>query len=165
MLSAVPFDQLPDDARVWVFASPLPLATEQADTLLGEVDRFIAGWLAHGHPVVGARDLRYDRFLLIGADERATGVSGCSIDSLFRTLQRLEREAGITLLDSSRVWYRGAEGGIETVDRPEFRARARAGEVSPDTVVFDNTVSDAGQVRNGAWETPARESWHARLFR
>lgn len=163
-MSAVPFDQLPDDARVWVFASPRPLTAEQAGSLLAEVDRFIDGWLAHGHPVVGARDLKYDRFLWIGADEAATGVSGCSIDTLYRTLKGLEARMGLTLLDASQVWFRGAEGDIEAVDRSAFRERARAGEVDAGTIVFDNTVREAGQLRHGGWEKPAHGSWHARLL-
>jgi hypothetical protein len=163
-LSAVAWDALPDQARVWVFASPQPLTDEQTGTLLDEVDRFLAGWLAHGHSVVGAREWRYDRFLLIGADEAATGVSGCSIDSLFRTLKQLEREMGVALVDSSPVWYRAEDGTVESVSRPEFRERARGGEISEDTVVFDNTVRSAGQVRQGEWERPARDSWHAKLL-
>jgi hypothetical protein len=163
-LSAVAFDALPDEARVWVFASPRPLTDEQTGTLLDEVDRFLSGWLAHGHPVVGAREWRYDRFLLIGADEAATGVSGCSIDSLFRTLKQLERGMGVALVDSSPVWYRAVDGTIESVSRSEFRERARGGEISEDTVVFDNTVRSAGQVRQGEWERPARDSWHGKLL-
>jgi hypothetical protein len=163
-LSAVPFVGLPDDARVWVFASPRPLTAEQREALLTEVDAFLADWHAHGHPVVGAREWRYDRFLLVGADERATGVSGCSIDSLFRTLKRLEREMGIGLLDSSPVWYRGEDDAIEAVSRADFRERAGDGELGADTVVFDNTVRSMGQVRHGEWELPARSSWHARLL-
>jgi len=163
-LSAVPFSSLPDEARLWVFASPRPLTPEQSETLLAEVDRFLDGWLAHGRTVVGARDFRHGLFLMVAADEAATGVSGCSIDSLFRTLKRLEAEAGITLLDSSPVWYRDGSGSVEAASRPEFKARARAGEVDADTSVFDNTVSSVGQVRRGEWERPARASWHARLL-
>jgi hypothetical protein len=163
-LSAVAFDALPDDARVWIFASTEPLTDAQAGALLDEVDRFLDGWLAHGHAVVGAREWKYDRFLLIGADEAATGVSGCSIDSLFRALKQLEREIGISLVDASPVWYRRADGSIDSASRAEFRERARGGEIGADATVFDNTVRSAGQVRHGEWERPAHESWHSKLL-
>jgi hypothetical protein len=163
-LSAVPFAELPDDARVWVFASQRPLTPEQRDSLLAAVDEFLVGWHAHRRPVVGGRDWRYDHFLLIGADEVATGVSGCSIDSLFRSLQQLEPELGTGLLDSSPVWLRNEGGQVEALSRGEFRERVRTGRIGPDTVVFDNTVRTAGQVRRGEWEKPARDSWHARLL-
>lgn len=161
----VAFADLPDDARLWVFAAPRALTPAEADVLLPRVDAFLSGWLAHGRPVVGARDLRLDRFLLVAADERATGVSGCSIDSLFRVLQELESTLGVSLLDSSRVHYRDASGEVRSVTRAEFRELVTSGAVDGDTPVFDNTVREVGTVRADRWELPMRESWHARAFR
>lgn len=158
------FAEMPDPARVWVFAAPRALSEEETARLLTRVDEFLPGWHAHGHPVVGARDWRHDRFLLIAADEEATGVSGCSTDSLFRVLKEAERELGVSLLDSSRVWFRGEDGEVRSVTRPEFREMALRGEVHPDTPVFDNTVATAGAIRGGAWERPLRDAWHARAF-
>jgi hypothetical protein len=163
-MSAVSFDQLPDDARVWVFAASRPLAEAESGSLLRGVDGFIEQWAAHGAPVRGARDWRHERFLLVGADERATGVSGCSIDSLFHALAAAEAATGVTLRDSSLVFYRDAAGEVRSVSRPDFRRMAAAGEVAEDTVVFDNTVTTAGDVRAGRWETRLRDAWHARAF-
>lgn len=160
----VSFDQLPDDARVWVFAASRPLSGAESASLLARVDDFIEGWAAHGAPVRGARDWRHDRFLLVGADERATGVSGCSIDSLFHALAAAEAESGVTLRDATPVYFRDAAGEVRSVPRPEFRRMAAAGEVDSDTVVFDNTVTTAGAVREGRWETRLRDSWHGRAF-
>src|SRR5688500_9581734 len=135
-----PFSALPDDARVWVFASPAPITGAAADRLVSATDDFVRQWTAHGAGVVGAADWRYDRFLMVAADEVATGVSGCSIGSLFHTLKTLERELGVTLLDSSKVWYREEGGEIRTASRAEFRELVRAGQIAEDAIVFDNTV-------------------------
>jgi len=162
-MPAVPFDHLPDDARLWVFAAAHPLDGAQQELLLAHVDAFLQHWAAHGAPVVGGRDLRHGRFLLVGADERATGVSGCSIDSLFRSLGRLEEEAGVALRDSSLVFWRDGEGRVQAAPRPAFRERVRAGEVAEDTPVFDNTIGSVGELR-ASWELPMRESWHGRAF-
>jgi hypothetical protein len=53
---------------------------------------------------------------------------------------------------------------VRAVERPEFRRLAQAGEVSEDTVVFDNTVATVGDLRAGRWEKPFRDAWHARAF-
>ncbi|MBW3572947.1 MAG: hypothetical protein KY467_17770 [Gemmatimonadetes bacterium] len=163
-MPAVPFDRLPDDARLWVFAAARPLDEGQQQALLSHADAFLARWAAHGAPVVGGRELRHGRFLLVGADERATGVSGCSIDSLFRTLGALEAETGVPLRDGSLVFYRDADGGIQAEPRPAFRQRAAAGGVTDETIVFDNTIPTVGALRAGGWEKPLRDSWHARAF-
>ncbi len=163
-MPAVPFDQLPDDARLWVFAAARPLDGEQQRALLARADTFLARWAAHGAPVVGGRELRHGRFLLVGADERATGVSGCSIDSLFRALGELEGEIGVPLRDASLVFYRDPSGAVQAEPRPAFRERARAGGVDEETIVFDNTAATVGDLRAGRWEKPLRDSWHARAF-
>jgi hypothetical protein len=161
---AIPFDRLPDDARLWVFAASRPLDDAERAHLLSRVDAFLAEWTAHGHPVVGGRELRHGRFLLVGADERATGVSGCSIDALYRALGELEGELGVGLRDPSAVYFRDGTGNIRSATRPEFRELARQGGVTPDTIVFDNTAATVGRVRQGAWETPLSSAWHARAF-
>ena len=97
-MPSVPFDTLPDDARLWVFASAEPLGAEQSARLLQEVDAFLATWAAHGDPLRAARDWRDDRFLAVGVDQSTAGASGCSIDGLFRRLQALEPALGTTLL-------------------------------------------------------------------
>ena len=163
-MPAVPFDRLPDDARLWVFAAAHPLDDARRQALLEHADAFLRRWAAHGTPVVGGRELLHGRFLLVGADERATGVSGCSIDTLFRTLGELEARMGVPLRDGSLVFYRDQQGEVQAEPRAAFRQRAAAGGVTEDTVVFDNTVTTVGQLRAGGWEKPLRDSWHARAF-
>ena len=161
----LPFTEMPDEARLWVFAAPTPLDERQERWLREHVEEFVEGWTAHGAPVAGAYDLRSDRFLLIAADEAATGVSGCSIDALTRTLKQAERELGVSLLDAaSRVWYRDPSGAVRAAPRAEFREQVRAGDLSPDTPVFDNTAPTVGALRHGQWERPMRESWHGKAF-
>src|SRR5512132_1483980 len=132
----VPFDDLPDSARVWVFASDQPLSGAVADTLLAAVDKFLSEWRAHGVPLRCARDWRDDRFLAVGVDVTAENASGCSIDGLFRTLQQLERTVSSRLVGGGRVFYRGATG-IEATTRGEFIERVRRGDVAKETPVFD----------------------------
>jgi hypothetical protein len=159
----VAFDALPPDARLWVFAADRPLAGEKRERLLESVDAFLSQWTAHGHPLTVARELRYDRFLLVGVDEASEGASGCSIDAMLRTLGELERALAVQLLDHGPVLFRRGDA-IERLPRPDFAALARQGGVSPDTVVFDNTVTRVAELREGRWETPARASWHAKAF-
>jgi hypothetical protein len=159
----VNFETLPDEARVWVFAADRPLEGAEADRLLETVDRFLHGWKAHGAPLTCAREWRYQRFLFVAVDERTAPPSGCSIDALVRSLKGLEAELGLALLDNDPVWFRHG-GELRRADRAAFRTLARTGEVGPDTVVFDNTLTRMGQLRGGGWERAAREAWHGRAF-
>jgi hypothetical protein len=154
----VPFDSLPDDARVWIFGSDRALTGTAAEQLLGEVDDFLAGWRAHGQPLTVARAWTDDRFLAVGVDQSDAHASGCSIDGLFRRLQALQAALGAQLVGGGRVHFRAADGAPRSVPRAELRARIAAGEIGADTPVFDTTLTTMAEWRT-RFERPARETW------
>ena len=159
----VDIDSLPDDARVWVFGADPALDATGAKRLLGVVDQYLSRWAAHGEPLTSARSWRDDRFLTVAVDQHTAGASGCSIDALFRQLQTLERELGVSLVGGGRIFYRDADGVIRSTDRERFSELARREEVGPRTPVFDPTVQTLGGWRR-TFERPLAESWHAALI-
>lgn len=162
-MSLVAFDQLPDHARLWIFAADRPLADGERDRLVDSVESGLAAWSAHGSPVSWGHTLVHDQFLLIAVDETHTALSGCSIDSAMHRVAELEKQLGISFLDHGRVFYR-KQDAVAVADRSGFRALAETGEVDASTVVFNNVLQTLGEWRAGGWEVPARDSWHARAF-
>jgi hypothetical protein len=159
----IEFRAMPSSARVWVFGAAAPVTGAARDTLIEAVDAHLAQWAAHGTPLVCAREFRDDQFLAVAVDEAATGASGCSIDGLFRVLTRLEHQLGTSMVDGGSVFWRDANGGVQSSDRATFKSRAVAGAVGPDTPVFDTMVDTVGAWRE-RFEGAARQSWHARLI-
>ncbi|GAC1697122.1 MAG: hypothetical protein NVS9B3_14920 [Gemmatimonadaceae bacterium] len=159
----LPFDALPDRARVWVFATDRPIVDARAERLLAEVDAFLAGWAAHGAPLVSGCQWKEDRFLTIAVDEEASGASGCSIDTLFRALKRLEPILGASLTDRALVFYRDRDGRLHSTTRDEFSTLASTGEIDGTTPVVDPTVATLGVWRS-RFEAPAATTWHAELL-
>jgi hypothetical protein len=159
----VEFDQMPGHARLWVFAAERDLTGEERTRFLQTVDAFLEGWQAHRHPLTSARDFRYDRFLFVAVDEQASGVSGCSVDALVREIKRLETDLGVRLVDHGPVLFRD-DGRIVRVARDEFAELARTGRVTPETAVFDNSITRVEELRSGRWEGPAAAAWHGRAF-
>jgi len=159
----VNFDELPPDARLWIFAAERPLSDTEHERVTSEVDAFISQWVAHDMPLRAARDVRYDQFVFIAVDERAAGASGCSIDTLVRRMKGLQKELGVELVNHSPVLYRDGVT-IARVSRDEFADLAQAGVVDGGTVVFNNTLTTVGDMREGRWELPASQSWHGLAF-
>jgi hypothetical protein len=159
----VPFETLPDSSRVWTFGSDRALEAEQDKLLLREVDEYLEGWKAHGAPLTVGREWRDGRFLAVAVDQSDTGATGCSIDGLFRVLQGLESTTGANLVGGGRVFYRDGSAGVQSVSRSEVAALASSGAITPDTVVFDTTLTDLGTWR-ACFERPARQSWVADLL-
>lgn len=150
-------DQLSNDAHVWIFGISPSLDAAQSSRLVQRVEAFLDDWAAHGTPIVGACELREGSFLVVAADPKRE-KSGCSIDRMFGTLRELERELGVSILDSNRIFMR-EERGVRAVPRADFKSVAQG-----DTLVFDVTAEQLGDVRGGAWVRPAAESWHRHLL-
>lgn len=159
----VPFASLPDDARLWVFGARAALDDVDERRLLTAVDRYLETWKAHGAPLSCARESRDEFFLVVAVDERASEASGCSIDGLYRVLQEVEGGIGTSLVAGGLVYFRAPGGLVCCVPRDEFEGMARRGEVDGETLVFDATVTTAGDYR-ARFERRARESWQASLL-
>lgn len=162
-MPTVQFNNLPDTARIWIFASDRPLPGREGKILLERVDAFLDQWKAHGAPLRSAREWRDDRFLAIGIDPTVEQASGCSIDGLFRVLQELERSLATGLVAGGRVFYRDRNGDARRALRPELPAIMKEGELSQDTSVFDTTITNARDYRS-SFERPARDTWVASLL-
>lgn len=155
----LPIDTLTDEARVWVFGISPTLDARKAEVLLHHVDQFLDKWAAHQMPILSGRELIEGSFLVI-AVEKSSETSGCSIDSMFGTLRKLERDLNVSIIDTSnRIYFRDDDGQVTSVPRSEFTAVG-----TPATRVFDVLVDRLGDVRSGRWEKPAAQSWHAQLL-
>lgn len=162
-MAVISFTQLPDSARFWVFPLVRPLNADESKIFLDKVDRFMVEWVSHQMEVTVARDWKYNQFLLVGADESRVGISGCSNDSLFRTVKMIQQDMGFPFADSSFVFYRDGEK-VNCVSRDEFRDLVKKGQLTADTVVFNNTIQDMGAYRQGLWEIAMKNSWHGEAF-
>lgn len=163
-MSLIPFDTLPDDARLWCFGASRAPDASATEFLVDSMRTFVAEWTAHRRDLQAGFDWLHGRFLLIAVDESRAGASGCSIDALTGHLRRLGAELDLDLLDSMPVWYRAPAGDIRMVARAEFSDLAARGEVSADTPVFDLTLTRLGDARYGGLETAAGSAWQRSLL-
>lgn len=149
-------------SRCWIFGSSTPLEADDP-RLKGRLDRFFSRWQSHGEDVSGRWRVLEKRFLVVLRDPEGAEVSGCSIDAMKGEVKELESELDTRLLDSSRIFYRSG-GQVRVATRPEFKALAAAGEIGPDTEVFDTTLANLSDLVPGVFSKPMRDSWHARLY-
>jgi hypothetical protein len=158
----VPFDTLPDDARVWIYQSNRKLTDEEVTKIDEAVRNYVDIWAAHGTGLKASYQVLYNRFIILAVDQEVQAASGCSIDDSVRFIQSLEQEYQIDLLDKMNVTYRLGEH-IAHKPLTEFKKMAKDRAVSGNTIVFNNLVNTVGEWRE-FWEVPALESWHSRFF-
>jgi hypothetical protein len=157
-MPVVPFENLPDASRVWIFGSDRPLDEEGTTALLKGVDEHLTNWKAHGEPLTVGSQFRDNRFLVIAVDQSTAGATGCSIDGLFRVLQGLEPQIGASLVGGGKVFYRDNHAAVQSTTRDQIPGLVQSGAITKNTVVFDTSLTDLGAFRSG-FEKRAKESW------
>ena len=152
---------LPDDARIWIFV----LDGQDCQSVIPQVEEFLASWVSHGRSVEGRVTLMHDRFLVVGGRIHRGQVSGCSIDAMTRAVTDAAHDAGCKVVSPMNIIYRNADGQVGYTSRPGFRQLLNAGEVTPATPVFNLAVDTLQSMRGGEFQRPLGHSAFARAFR
>ena len=163
-MSVTQFTQIPHTSRIWIFAANRELSPAESDMLIAETVAFLQGWSAHKVETLASVELRYNRFLIVAADEEVAKPGGCSIDEMMRRVRMLGETYGIEFIGLPRVEYRDLDGNIQSIPRVEFQKLVENKKVNGSTTVFDNTITSLSDLNGGRWELPARDSWHSRAF-
>lgn len=150
------------NARVWIFQSNRPFTAIEEAAITSSFNEFITSWNAHGKALAGAFEIRYNRFIILIADESVTKASGCSIDKSSDLIRAIEQKYTISLFNRFNMAYKQHEEVISCT-REEFEKLIEAGEIHEDTIVFNNMVNTVDQLST-KWEVPFKDSWHASIF-
>ncbi|KRO66933.1 MAG: ABC transporter ATPase [Cryomorphaceae bacterium BACL21 MAG-121220-bin10] len=158
----VPFSDLPDHSRVWIYQSSRKFSDEEVSVIQEQMDLFLAQWTAHGSDLEAGLEVRYNRFIIIGLNQDNASASGCSIDASVRFIQQLQTQFDVDLLDKMNVTFYSGDF-IAHKSLLDFRKMAKNRSVSRDTIVFNNLVTTKEDYLEH-WEVPAHESWHNRFL-
>jgi hypothetical protein len=158
----VPFEELPEESRVWIYQSNRRLQPEELNQIETALQQFVENWAAHGKPLQASYEIRYDRFIVLAVDQEFNAATGCSIDASVHFIQELEKQFDIVLLDKMNVTYRLGDH-IAHKSLIDFKKMVKDRAVSPQTIVFNNLVNTIEEYQND-WEVEASQSWHSRFF-
>ncbi len=159
------FPELNSNARLWIYAVDGVLNPDTKAKVEAHLNQFVAQWHSHGRKVNGHIAVVEDRFILIGADIPDAEISGCGIDASVHALEKLGEALGFALLSGLNVIYRNQDKQITHATRGAFRQMVRDELINGDTIVFDTSITEIGQLRAHAFQLAAKDAWHAMVFR
>ena len=158
----IPFENLPEDSRVWIYQSNRKFSDVELAEIESELILFVEKWAAHGNELEASYLLKYNRFIILAVNQEIQQVTGCAIDSSVSFIQNLEQKYQIELLDKMNVTFRNGEY-IAHKSLLDFKKMAKEKAVTANTIVFNNLVNNIEEF-NENWEVPAGDSWHSRFF-
>jgi hypothetical protein len=146
-----------DNSRVWIYQScrlfTISEALQIEDMLLSLVDN----WKSHGTPVKGYANLFFGQFIILMADEDATGVSGCSIDSSVRIIQQIEKQFTVEMFNWQSLAF-VVKDKVQIIPRQQFGYALENNFITPQTLFFNNVVTSKKELEE-SWVIPVSESW------
>ncbi|MCC9136655.1 hypothetical protein ACFSKU_07605 [Pontibacter silvestris] len=158
----IPFDQLPPQARLWIYQANRPLTEAEQTEIKPLLERFATDWSSHGRGLQASAQLLHKQFLVLANNESATAASGCSIDKSVNFVRELEQHFNVAFFDRTQLAFL-KDGNVEMVGMQELKAKVAAGEIDENTLYFDTLVNNYGDLQ-AEWPKPARQSWLSRYF-
>ena len=147
------------DSRVWVYQANRIFSLEEALAIEEILNEFADQWKSHGVPVKGAAYLFFGQFIILIADETATGVSGCSTDSSVRMIKGIEKRFGVNLFDRTTLAF-VVKDKVQLLPMGQLQYGINNGFISGNTLYFNNLVQTKEELETG-WILPLKDSWLA----
>jgi hypothetical protein len=152
---------IPEDfhstSRVWIYQSSRLFSLSEALQIEDLLNDFVQRWNTHGVPVKGYANLLFGQFVVLIADETATGVSGCSTDSSVRVIKQIEQQFGVNMFDRQTLAF-VVKDKVQLLPLTQLNYAATNGFINPDTLYFNNLVATKEELSNN-WLIPVKQSW------
>ncbi|MDZ4793486.1 MAG: hypothetical protein SGI83_04335 [Bacteroidota bacterium] len=144
-------------SRVWVYQCNRLFTLVEAFDLEDMLKEFTNQWKSHGTPVKGEAHLFFGQFIVLIADETATGVTGCSTDSSVRLIKEIEQQFSVNLFDRTTLAF-VKKDKVELLPLSQLQYAVENGFITSDTLYFNNLVQTKEELET-KWIVPVKESW------
>ena len=163
----IPFDEMPDTARVWIYQANRSLNATEEDYAFQLGQQFANRWAAHGQPLQASVQLFHRYFLVVAVDEQHYAASGCSIDSSVAFVRELEQkftleQFALSFFDRTQIAFWQDEQ-VHLIPMAQAKMQIKEGDIQPDAITFDNNVPNK-EAFNIRWKIPVKSSWLARYL-
>ena len=150
-------DTFSPDSRVWVYQSSRLFLLSEALQIEEQLNRFTAEWQSHGAEVDAYGNLFFGQFVVLMADERKAGVSGCSTDSSVRFIKSLGEQFGVDFFNRTNLAFYVKEK-IQLLPMNQLPYAVQNGFIDSDTLYFNNLVQTKKELEK-EWIVPVKNSW------
>jgi hypothetical protein len=148
------------DSRVWIYQSNRIFSVSEALQIEDMLNEFANDWKSHGTPVKGYANLFFGQFIILMADESATGVSGCSTDSSVRLIKQIEQLFNVNLFDRISLAFI-IKDKVQLLPLSQLNYAAENNFITEETIYFNNTIQTKQELENN-WLIPINKSWLAK---
>ena len=148
-----------DESHVWIYQSSRLFSLSEALEVEELINKFTAEWRSHGAEVDAYGNLFFGQFVVLMADERKAGVSGCSTDSSVRFIKQLGEKFGVDFFNRTNLAF-VVKDKVQLLPMTQLSYAAQNFFIDSDTVYFNNLVQTKKELEQ-KWILPIKDSWLA----
>jgi hypothetical protein len=148
------------ESRVWIYQCNRVFTLSEALEIGEMLKEFSLQWKSHGIPVKGEAHLFFGQFIVLLADETATGVSGCSTDSSVRLIKDIEQRFVVNMFDRMTLAFI-VKDKVELLPLSQLQYAFDNNFITGDTLYFNNLVQTKEELET-RWLIPVKDSWLAK---
>lgn len=156
-------DHFHPQSKLWIYPSDRLFSISEALDIEPMLTSFVNNWKSHGTPVKGYANLFFGRFLVVMADETATGVSGCSTDSSVHLIKAIAEKFQVDMFNRQLLQFI-VKDKLEQIPLSQLGYAINNKFIDETTLYFDHTVASKHDLIHH-WIKPAGESWLAAKFK
>jgi hypothetical protein len=153
----VPFNQLPDHSRIWIYQASRKLTAHEKPAVEAALQEFCESWVAHQQPLKTSFAIESDQFIILATDEDYHLPSGCSIDSSVRALKELGLQLGVDLFDRTKVAFLDKDL-VVVYPLSKLKGLFESGVLTGSSITFNNLVPSVGDLKTG-WKIAVEKTW------
>lgn len=153
------FDELPDEAKIWVYQSERELSTNESAEIAEKAKQFCESWTSHGDSLKASATVIYNRFIIFGVDSPSDGICGRAIDASARYIKQLGMERQIDFLKRDLVFfYDPVTRKARAMPLTQTKELIRKGELGKGELLFNTLIQKKLDLQD-KWIIPVGESW------
>jgi hypothetical protein len=157
----IPFQEMPDQARIWVYQASRSLQASEIDQITQTITEACHAWEAHGAPLQAFFEIRYEQVIIVAVNEAMNAASGCSIDASTRWFKSLGESFQVDFFNRDLAVVRNEQ--VALFGLGQLKSSVEAGNLHPSDQIITPLLQTVKQYRD-AWTSKAEESYLKRYF-
>jgi hypothetical protein len=157
----IPFQEMPDQARIWVYQASRSLQASEIDQITQTITEACQAWEAHGAPLQASFEIRHKQVIIVAVNEAMNAASGCSIDVSTRWFKTLGESFQVDFFNRDLAVVRNEQ--VTLIGLGQLKSSIEAGNLHPADQIITPLLQTLKQYRE-AWTCKAADSYLKRYF-
>ena len=151
------FNQMPPNAKVWIYASDKIISPSQLSIINQKAIPFVQNWTAHQNQLKAEFAVLYNCFLVFMVDEGVHEISGCGIDKLTHLIREIDSETNLNLFNRMGVQLL-ENNEVTSMTKAEFLSKMSTNDLL-NSKAFNNQVNTKKQF-DLEWIISLENAWY-----